>query len=696
MESISKALAIAIEHHQGGRLRQAEEIYQQILQVEPNQADAIHLLGVIAYQGQKLDEAIARFRRALGMRPDHAEAHNSLGVALKAKGKLDEAVACCRQALELKPNYVEAHNNQGNALLDQGNLDAAVASYRRALELRPDYSEAHNNLGFALKAQGSLEEAIGCFRRSLELNSDCTQTHNNLGTAFYDAGNLQEAVRSWRRALELKPGSLDTCLNLAAALWELGNLNESVAFSRRALELNSECAEAHNNLGIALNAQGRPAEALTCFHRALELKPDYAYAHSNQLYALQYCEGANPGALAEAHAAFDRQHAVPLRTLVPFHEHVPYRSGRPRLGFVSPDLGRHPVGYFLVRVLENLREQEHEVFCYSDRIVTDDMTRRFQGAATLWRDVRRTSDERLAAQIRADRIDILFDLAGHTGRNRLLVFARKPAPIQITWIGYEGTTGLSAMDYLLADRHMIPQRSECYYREKVLRMPDGYLCYDPPGAAPPVGPLPLSKNGYATFGSFNNPAKITPDVVAVWAEILRRDPTARMVLKYRGLGDGHVKQRYLEFFIAHDVEPQRLEFLPASSYTEYLATYHQVDIVLDTFPFSGSTTTCEALWMGVPVITSPGETFASRHSLTHLANAGLNETIARNRDEYVELAVSLAGDLTRLAALRAGLRERMANSPLCDGQRFATNLASLLMDIWKQRTAPAGHSPPDV
>jgi predicted O-linked N-acetylglucosamine transferase (SPINDLY family) len=388
--------------------------------------------------------------------------------------------------------------------------------------------------------------------------------------------------------------------------------------------------------------------------------------------------------LAEAHAEYDRQHAAPLGGAIAKHENTRDRHGRLRLGFVSPDLWQHPVGYFLVRVLENLSREQQETICYSDRIVKDDLARRLQAAATQWRDVIGMSDERLAEQIRSDQVDILFDLAGHTAHNRLLTFARKPAPIQITWIGYEGTTGLAAMDYLLADRHVAPEGSQQFYREQVLRMPDGYLCYDPPATAPPVGRLPSLAKGYTTFGSFNNPAKITPEVVAVWAKILGRVPTARLVLKYRGLGDPTLKRRYLDLFTAHDVEPRRLELLPPSSHAEYLATYHQVDVALDPFPFSGSATTCEALWMGVPVVTCPGETFASRHSLSHLSNVGLTGTIAHDLDEYVELAVSLAGDLPRLAALRAGLRQRMAASPLCDGKRFATNLTSLLQDVWGQ------------
>jgi predicted O-linked N-acetylglucosamine transferase (SPINDLY family) len=259
-----------------------------------------------------------------------------------------------------------------------------------------------------------------------------------------------------------------------------------------------------------------------------------------------------------------------------------------------------------------------------------------------------------------------------------LVFARKPAPVEITWIGYEGTTGLAAMDYLLADRHVLPEGAEQFYRERVLRMPDGYLCYDPPADSPPPSPPPSLQKGFATFGSFNNPAKITAEVVAVWAEILRRAPAARLTMKYRGLDEPGLRSRYLDLFASHGIEPQRLELLPWSSYAEYLAAYQQVDVALDPFPFSGSATTCEALWMGVPVVTCPGETFASRHSLSHLSNLGLTETIAANLDQYVDRAISLAGDLPRLAELRSGLRQRMAASALCDGSRFAAHLASLL------------------
>jgi predicted O-linked N-acetylglucosamine transferase (SPINDLY family) len=358
-----------------------------------------------------------------------------------------------------------------------------------------------------------------------------------------------------------------------------------------------------------------------------------------------------------------------------------------RLGFLSPDFHYHPVGYFLVGVLENLDREQCETICYSDGRTRDDLTVRFHAAAAIWRETRRSSDEQLAEQIRTDQIDVLFDLSGHTAHNRLLVFARKPAPVQVTWLGYEGTTGLVAIDYLLADRHVVPKGTEAHYQEKVLRMPDGYVCYDPPATAPSVNPLPACDKGYVTFGSFNNLAKINPEVVALWARILRRVPGSRLAMKYKGLGDQAVKSRYLELFAASGVSPDRLDLLPPSPFTEYLAAYQQVDIGLDPFPFSGGATTCESLWMGVPVITCPGETFASRHCLSHLAGVGLTETVARDLDEYVELAATMAGDLPRLSALRLRLRAQMEGSPLCDGRRFATDFTHLVRDVWRHWVA---------
>lgn len=589
MPTIPEALALAVQHHQAGRLPIAEQLYRQILQVDPDQADAWHLLGVVHSQRAEYDRAAEAIHRAVELRPDDAAFHNNLGKIREDQGALEAAVVCYRRALELQPDYALAHTHLGNVLKKQGQMEAAVACHRRALALEPGQAMAHNNLGNALKAQGKLDEAVACYRR------------------------------------------------------------------------------------------------------ALELKPDYAKAHSNLLLALQYRAGVTLAQLAADHTAYDRLHAGPLRPAQRGHANTPDPHRRLRVGFVSPDFGRHPVGYFLVRCLENLDRDQLLTVCYSEQVVKDELTQRLQAAATAWHEVPGLSDDELTEQIRADRIDILFDLAGHSARNRLRVFARKAAPLQVTWAGYVGTTGLRAMDYILADRFEIPADAEPHYCERVLRMPDAYVCYDPPSDAPPVSALPARQQGYVTFGSFNNPAKINQQVIALWARLLRRLPHSRLVLKYRGMSDPPFAQGIMREFASHGIEPHRIECLGWSAHGALLAEYQRIDVALDPFPYNGGLTTCEALWMGVPVVTCPGETFAGRHSLTHLSNVGLTETIAGTLDVYVELAASLATDWPRLAAVRAGLRAQMAASPLCDGPRFAGNLTRVLRDVWQDwcRTSPA-------
>jgi predicted O-linked N-acetylglucosamine transferase (SPINDLY family) len=667
-----------------GKLDEAVACCRRAVELKPDHAEAYSNLGVAFKDQGNLDEAVACFRRALELKPDFAEAHNNLGVVLAEQGKQGEAAVCWRRALELKPDYAAAYTNLGNAMKAQGKLDEAVGCFCRAVELKPGYAEIHVDLGNAFDEQGKLDEAVGCYRRAVELKPEYAEARSNLGNALREQGKLDEAVACFRRALELKPDCAEVYSNLGAAFGEQGKLDEAVACFRRASELKPDFAEARNNLGNALKDEGNLDEAVACFHRALELKPDYIKAHSNLLLTLQYRTGVSPAALADAHAEFDRRHAAPLGSAVVQHENVRDRHRRLRLGFVSPDLGRHPVGFFLVRILENLSHEQQETICYSDRVVKDGLTHRLQAVASQWRDVTGISDQRLAEQIRADRIDILFDLAGHTAHNRLLTFARKPAPIQITWLGYVGTTGLRAMDYILADRHLIPAEAEPYYCEKVLRMPEDYACYNPPSEAPAPGSLPAMERGHVTFGSFNNLCKITPQVIEVWSGILHRVSKSRLVIRYRGLDDPGMRQRFIGLFADQGIAGDRVDLLGWSPFATRMELYQQIDIGLDPFPYSGATTTCDALWMGVPVITCPGETFASRQSLTHILAVGLEELVARDLADYIERAVELATDQSRLVGMRAGLRERMAASPLCDGKRFATNLMSILHDVWER------------
>jgi predicted O-linked N-acetylglucosamine transferase (SPINDLY family) len=688
--STEEADSATVLNNRGAALAQqrkwdeAAACYRRALELQPDFATAHNNLGNVLKEQGKREEAIACYQRALQLRPDFAGAHNNLALAWQEQGKLDEAVAGYRRSLELNPNYVETHNNLGTVLQKQGKLDEAAACYRQALQLRPGYAEAHSNLGVALQGRGKLAEAAACQRRALELKPEFAEAHTNLGIALQAQGKLTEAAACHRRALELRPDYPAAYNNLALVLQEQGKVDEAVACYQGALQLKPDYPQAHNNLATALKIQGKLAEAAACYQRALELAPDFAEAHSNCLLCQHYHPDVTLAALAASHADWDRRHGIPLQTTWRPAANDRTADRRLRLGFVSADFGRHPVGWFVVRVLEELRGHDCEIVCYSERGTKDDITARIEAAAGAWRDVQGLAHAALAEQIRADGIDILFDLAGHTAKNRLPVFARKPAPIQVTWLGYVGTTGLSAMDYLLADRWEIPEGMEKHYHEQVLRLPDGYVCYDPPAYAPPVGALPALGQGHVTFGSFNNPGKINPAVAAVWAEILRRMPTSRLVLKYAAFDDPGNRRRYEDLFAAAGADPSRLELLGWSAHQQLLAEYQRIDVALDPFPYSGGLTTCEALWMGVPVITYPGETFAGRHSLSHLSNVGLTETAARDLSHYVDLAAKWASDLPRLADLRAQLRGRMARSPLCDGPRFAANLMHTLRALWRQ------------
>ena len=682
--TIQQALGVALQHHQAGRLAEAEALYRQILAADPRHADALHMLGVIAVQTGHPEPAVELIRQALAHRPELSAAYINLGNAQNALRRFREAADSYRRAIQLRPDFAEAHNNLGVMLKEEGKRDEAIVAYRQAIQYKPDYVAAHNNLGVALGESRQFSEAATACRRAIELQPDFADAHYNLGIALRGLGLDDEAMAAYQRAIELRPNYAWALTNLGNLLEKKSRFNEAEASYRRAIELNADFAPAHNNLGQLLKDLGRLDEAMPCYRRATDLAPDSASVHSNLLAVMQYCPGITLPELFAAHCEYDRRHAAPLRAAWHPHENLRDPDRPLRLGLVSPHFASHPVGHFLVRALENLDRGEFEIIGYSDTRASDAMTERLRAAMTGWRDTSAFSDEQLTERIREDRIDILFDLAGHTSGNRLLVFARKPAPIQITWLDYVGTTGLSAMDYILGDPREIPPEAEPWYREKVLRMPDDYICFDPPPNAPPVGPLPALASGRVTFASFNIPPKTTPEIVRVWARILAAVPGSRLVLKNRGFDAGPTNARYRRMFEEGGISHDRVEFLGWSPQHELLASYNRVDVALDTFPYNGGLTTCEALWMGVPVVTCPGEIFASRHGLAHLTAAGAHETIARNLDDYVQVAVSLAGDLARLARMRSRLRDRVAGSPLCDGKRFAGHFSDLLRGVWRK------------
>ena len=750
MATSSEALATAIQHHQAGRLQTAEQIYRQILAAEPNHADAIHLLGVIAYQAGRLDIAVQYIRRAIGLRGDSALFHINLGNALRDQSKPDEAVACYRRALELKPDLAETHNSLGNALMDQGKLVEAVACYRRALELKPDhagaynnlgaifkaagnldealdcwrravelnphFAEAHNNLGVALKEQGKLAEAIACYRRALELRPDFAEAHNNCGVALKEQGKLDEAVACCRRALELRPGAAEVHSNLGNALKEQGKLDEALACYRRALELKPDYAEARNNFGVAFKEQGKLDEAVACYRRALELKPDYAEAHSNLgnvlkdqgkldeaiaccrralevkpdlaevhsnlLYAQLFCPGYDAQALYEEHCRWNQRHATPLLKFIQPHHNDRSPDCRLKVGYVSPDFRDHCQALFTVPLFSAHDHENFEIVCYADVVRPDGITRRLRAYADTWRNITGLSHEQVAQWIRQDGIDILVDLTMHMAHNRLLVFARKPAPVQACWLAYPGTTGISAIDYRITDPYLDPPGLDdgCYAEESV-RLPDSFWCYDPLDSEAAVKALPAAEKGYVSFGCLNNFCKVNPLVLKLWARVLNAVDRSRLTLL---AGEGKHRRQALDMLAEEGVGGDRVTFVAIRPRSQYLRYYHGIDIGLDTVPYNGHTTSLDAFWMGVPVVTLTGSTVVGRAGLCQLMNLGLPELIASSPEQYVHIAAELAHDLPRLRELRETLRERMRASPLMNAPRFARNIETVYRAMWRR------------
>jgi len=661
-------LGAAVSHHQAGRLAKARQFYGQVLAQQPNHAVALHLLGVVDFQEGDAESAVARIERAVALRPDYADAQSNLGNVLKEAGRLDDAVAACRKAIALKPDFADAYNNLGNALLALDRLDEATAAFRKVVTLAPGHAAAQNNLGNVLRRQGQLDDAVVALQAALAQQPDFAEAHNNLGNALSDQRKLDEAVGRYRKALALKPDYAEAYGNLGNTLRRQGKGSEAVEMCRKAVTLKPDFAEAHNNLGLVLSEQGKTSDAMAAYRAALAAMPGSAAAHSNLLFCMNYdAEVPQQEILAESR----RWNAAHAPGQVP-RPASSGSGGRLSVGYVSPDFVEHSVSYFLEPLMAAHDREHFEVFCYAEVANPDATTAWFRELADHWCTTVGMTDATLGQRIREDGMDILVDVAGHTAENRLPAFAERPAPVQVTWLGYPNTTGLAAMDYRLTDAIADPPgEADALHSETLVRLDDGFLCYAPPADAP----APSRDSGPLTFGSFNNLAKVTPQVVETWAAVLRQVPHSRLLLKSRPFADAPTRQRYADMFAGHGIEPARLDLLAHIAGTAgHLAAYARIDIGLDPFPYNGTTTTCEALWMGVPVVTLSGNRHAGRVGASILTRLGLDDLVADSRESYVEAAVTLANDSARLAALRQDLRARMQASPLCDGVAFARNV----------------------
>lgn len=677
---------LGVVFQQMGRNADALLPLQKAAALLPGDAETHNNLGIVLQGLDRLEEAKVSYQRALKIKPDYAQAHSNLGSTFQSMERMGEAEASYRQAIQIDPAYAKAHNNLGAVLQAQGKLDEAEASYRKALQIRPDYAEAHFNRGLALQGLDRIGEAEASYQRALQVKPDYAEAYYYLGIILYESNKMGEAEVSYRKALQIRPDYAEAHNSLGVLSHKLGRSNEAEASYRMALQFKPDYVEAHNNLGVTLQKLGRSDEAEASLRKALRIKPDHAEIQSNLLFVYNFLLNQTPASmLIEAR----RYGELVAQRAQPFHVwgNVPEPARCLRVGLVSGDLYAHPVGYFLEGILAGLHTHvagQLEFHAYYNHSCTDDVTERIKACCHGWNAVAGVSDQSLADWIYGDGIDILIDLSGHTAHNRLPVFAWKPAPVQVAWLGYLATTGVAAMDYLIADPWTLPETEDAHFTEKIWRMPETYLYYKPPDAGEPVAPLPALVNGCITFGCFNNLVKVNDEVVALWAKILRAVPGSRLFLKAGQFNEATGRIKTLERFATQGIGADRLILKGIVPRTEYLALYHQVDIALDPFPYPGITTSIESLWMGVPVLTLAGESFLSRQGVGILMNAGLPEWIASDTDDYVARAILHASDVQRLEMLRKGLRQQMLASPIFDALRFARNFEAALRGIWQK------------
>ncbi len=752
LHSLTAMMSVAAGHHEAGRLAEAEAIYRQVLALEPDHAEALHSLGILATQvGQpsvaaelfhrsvlinpqqadawtnlgnawqacgRLEEGIQAHRHAIALRPNFALGWNNLGASLHREQRLEEAIEAFKAAVNADPLYAAAWSNLGQCLKTVGLPAEAIAAHRTALEISPTCASFHHNLADAFAANGQVEESISAYREALRLDSRLFKTWNALGNTLFAGGKVQAAIDCYRQAAHANPNFAAAFSNLGHALWRAGSADEAVATCQEAIRLDPSDAAAHNNLGCIFCDLRRIDEAIRCCEEAARLDPSLATAQnnlgdclliaglaeeassyfrkavdlgfspgaqSNLVYAAHFSPKSDSAALLEEGRLWDRCHGQSLK---PSTRRVAARTStgrRLRIGYVSPYFRRHVVGQNLRPLLRGHDHSRFEIFCYSYTTAPDALTEELRASSDHWRDIREMSDARAAELIQADEIDILVDLTMHMSWNRLPIFARQPAPIQVCYLAYCSTTGLEAMDFRVSDPYFDPPGSDLsVYSEETVRLPRTYWCYEPlvDNNTVPGAPSPAEARDFVTFGCLNNLAKVSNPALNLWGEILCALPTARLLLH---APEGSCRSRIWDHLAQCGVDHSRVSFVGMQPAAEYMATWRRIDIGLDPFPYAGGITTCDALWMGTPVVTLTGKTAVGRGGCSILSNIGLPELIAADERQYLEIAVGLAHDPKRRATLRGSLRERIERSPLRDPDGFARDVEEAFRMMWKMK-----------
>lgn len=715
-ENASFSHNLGLAHQAAGRLAEAETAIRRAVELDPDRDDAWSNLGAILEKRGNLDEAETALRTVIERSPEDSAALNNLAGVLRVRGRLEDAETVLRRAAETGAPRGEVLANLGNLLAEMHRDREAEDAYRQAVEAAPDFWEPWCNLAALLLRRDRLDEAEQAIRHAIDPDCGHWQAYLNLGLILQAKNELPEAERAYRRAIHLNEDDSDLKIRLAdclrvrqqhqeaeaillklqqddpenaavqnglAEVYRLkGRTDLALKAWSKAVELGPDLAEARFGLGSLFAAVGDAGNATRHLRRAAELSPDSARIHSNYLMAMQYDGSLNRSEIAAEHRRWGERHGMGTKETKRHRARAANR--RLRVGFVSASFHFHAAAFFVLPMLRARDRESWEAVLFSNVSHPDKTTDAFRESADRWIDVNADGDDVFANRVVEQEIDILFDLNGHTSGNRLTAFARRLAPVQATWSDYVDTTGVPAMDFIIADPIQIPPPDEVHYVERVLRMPHDYICYHPPDYAPPVGPPPCENTGAITFGCFNTVRKLSAESIALWSRVLARCPDSRLLLNSPEFRWPSVPERYVALLKDSGVDPARVEFGTGGDHHEFLTRYGEIDIALDPTPYSGGLNTCEALWMGVPVVTLRGDRFCGRHAAAHLTTTGLPDLIAETPEEFVEIAAGLADDRSRLARLRQNMRERLSQSPLTDAKAFAADFTDLLRHMWRQ------------
>lgn len=667
-----------LEHHRAGRAPAAEQLYRQVLDRDPGNAEAHHLIGVLRFQEGKPQQAVTAFQHALAADPENPKILANFAAAHLVLGRVGAAIEAFERAVVTAPETPELLKNLGTAYRQANRLEDAVFAGARSVEFFPDDSAAHANLAAALLSLGRHEDALAAAEKAVRLSPKDADAQNTLGSALLACHRHDEAIEALERAVKSAPDLVEASRNLALALQEARRYEAAAERYDTVIEKWPEDASAYAGLGRTRRLQGRLADAIAAGRKAVALNPASSNYLSNLLFCLIGSADQDGPSLKAEHLEWAARFAgsPPQRNF--FNSRDPAR--RLRIGFVSADFRDHPVGRIVESVFGARDPEAVEIICYSNGASHDQRSEAIATTVDRFVPIVGLSDEGVASKIIEDRIDILVDLAGHSARNRLGVFALKPAPIQASWLGYMATTGLSAIDYVIGDPVHTPVSFDDHFVESVARLPRDLACFVAPDAELAVASVPSLRSGGIIFGAFNNPGKMNERVIGLWARILNDVAGSVLLMRYAGCEDAAVQRNFADRFAAHGIAPARLLFEGSGDYENVLRAYNRVDIALDTFPYSGTMTTMEALWMGVPVVALSGDRMTARQSAAHLTAAGLDRLVAADEEAYRQNAVDLAGDPETLTDLRAGMRERLLTSELMD----AAGLAHALEEFWRE------------